>query len=129
VVFTDPQVGTIGLSEEELRQKGVKFLTASYPFDDHGKSILMGAKYGYVKVFADARKGRILGAEIVGKDGGELIHCFSTALAMGATVCDMLRAPWYHPTLSEILTYPLEEIADKLPLRGRAKETIWAFKH
>jgi len=129
VVFTDPQIGTIGLCEKELREKGVKFLAASYPFDDHGKSILMGAKYGYVKVFADPKKGRILGAEIVGKDAGELIHSFSTALAMGATVCDMLRAPWYHPTLSEILTYPLEEIAEKLPLRGGQRETIWAFKH
>jgi pyruvate/2-oxoglutarate dehydrogenase complex dihydrolipoamide dehydrogenase (E3) component len=128
VVFTDPQIGTIGRSEKDLRKKGVKFIAASYPFDDHGKSILMGAKYGYVKVFADAHKGRILGAEIVGKDAGELIHSFSTALAMRATVYDMLRAPWYHPTLSEIVTYPLEEIADKLPHHGHANP-IWSQKH
>ncbi len=74
----------------------------------------MEANYGYVKVIADARRGRILGAEIVGKDAGELIHCFSAALVMRATVFDLLRAPWYHPTLAEIITYPLEEIADQL---------------
>ena len=114
VVFTDPQLATVGALERDLEKKGVKYLTASYPFDDHGKSILMEAKYGYVKVLAEPKRGRILGAEIVGKDAGELIHCFSIALALRATVHDLLRAPWYHPTLAEILTYPLEEIAEKL---------------
>jgi pyruvate/2-oxoglutarate dehydrogenase complex dihydrolipoamide dehydrogenase (E3) component len=114
VVFTDPQLATIGRLEEELEGAGVPFVTASYPFNDHGKSILMDANYGYVKVIAEPRRGRILGAEIVGKDAGELIHAFSGPLAMKATVFDLLRAPWYHPTLAEIITYPLEEIADKV---------------
>ena len=120
MVFTDPQLGTIGWTEQDLLEKGKKYLAASYPFNDHGRSILMNANYGYVKVLADPRKGRILGAEIVGKDAGELIHCFSTPLAMRATVHDMLRAPWYHPTLSEIVTYPLEEIADRIAHSGKA---------
>jgi len=114
VVFTDPQLATIGRLERDLDAAGVKYLAASYPFNDHGKSILMEANYGYVKVIAEPRRGRILGAEIVGKDAGELIHAFSTALAMRATVRDMLRAPWYHPTLAEIVTYPLEEIEQQL---------------
>ncbi len=115
VVFTDPQLATVGALARDLTARGVPFLQASYPFDDHGKSILMEAKYGYVKVLAEPRRGRILGAEIVGKDAGELIHCFSLALALRATVRDLLRAPWYHPTLAEILTYPLEELAGQLP--------------
>jgi pyruvate/2-oxoglutarate dehydrogenase complex dihydrolipoamide dehydrogenase (E3) component len=114
VVFTDPQLATIGRTQSNLDEGGEKYLSASYPFNDHGKSILMEANYGYVKILAEPKRGRILGAEIVGKDAGELIHCFSTALAMRATVHDMLRAPWYHPTLAEIITYPLEEIAEKL---------------
>jgi pyruvate/2-oxoglutarate dehydrogenase complex dihydrolipoamide dehydrogenase (E3) component len=114
VVFTDPQLATIGILERDLDAKGVKYLSASYPFNDHGKSILMEANYGYVKVIAEPKRGRILGAEIVGKDAGELIHAFSTPLAMRATVRDMLRAPWYHPTLAEIITYPLEEIVERL---------------
>lgn len=117
VVFTDPQLATVGALERDLEAKGVNHLSASYPFDDHGKSILMEAKYGYVKVIAEPRRGRILGAEIVGKDAGELIHCFAVALAQKATVQDMLRAPWYHPTLAEIITYPLEEIAEQLSAR------------
>lgn len=115
VVFTDPPLATIGRQEAELVAAGVDHLVASYPFDDHGKSILMGQTRGYVKVIAEPRRGRILGAEIVGPSAGELIHCFSGPLAMRATVRDLLRAPWYHPTLAEILTYPLEEIAEKLP--------------
>jgi pyruvate/2-oxoglutarate dehydrogenase complex dihydrolipoamide dehydrogenase (E3) component len=114
VVFTDPQLATIGMLERELDARGTPYLCSSYPFNDHGRSILMDANYGYVKIIAEPKRGRILGAEIVGKDAGELIHCFSGPLAMKATVFDLLRAPWYHPTLAEIITYPLEEIADQV---------------
>lgn len=114
VVFTSPQLATIGRLERDLDKAGSDYLVASYPFDDHGKSILMEAKYGYVKVIAEPKRGRILGAEIVGQDAGELIHAFSGPLAMHATVFDLLRAPWYHPTLAEIVTYPLEELAGKI---------------
>ena len=117
VVFTDPALATIGLQEGALRERGVRFLSASYPFNDHGKSMLMEANYGYVRVIAEPGRGRILGAEIVGRDAGELIHCFSGPLALRATVFDLLRAPWYHPTLAEIITYPLEEIAEKIKKR------------
>lgn len=117
VVFTDPQLATIGLLERDLSRRGTPHLVASYPFNDHGKSILMDANYGYVKVIAEPRRGRLLGAEIVGKDAGELIHAFSGPLALRATVFDLLRAPWYHPTLAEIVTYPLEEIAEQIARR------------
>jgi pyruvate/2-oxoglutarate dehydrogenase complex dihydrolipoamide dehydrogenase (E3) component len=114
VVFTDPPLASLGLTESELETRGVKFFAASHPFADHGKSILMNAKAGFVKILADAADGRLLGAEIVGVQGDSLIHCLSGPLAMKATVRDLLKAPWYHPTLAEILTYPLEEIAGKL---------------
>lgn len=114
VVFTDPALASIGETEATLRKSGRAFLSASYPFNDHGKSILMEAHRGFVRVFAEPTRGRILGAEIVGPEAGELIHCFSGPVALRATVFDLLRAPWYHPTLAEIITYPLEEIADQI---------------
>jgi pyruvate/2-oxoglutarate dehydrogenase complex dihydrolipoamide dehydrogenase (E3) component len=114
VVFTEPALASIGEQERELTARSEKFLVATYPFNDHGKSILMEANYGYVKVIAEPKRGRILGAEIVGPHAGELIHIFSGPLAMKATVFDLLRSPWYHPTLAEILTYPLEEIAEQI---------------
>ena len=114
VVFTDPALATMGWLDAELIARKQPFISASYPFDDHGKSILMEAKRGYVKITAEPAKGSILGVEVVGRDAGELIHCFSGPIAMNATVFDLLKAPWYHPTLAEIFTYPLEEIADKI---------------
>lgn len=114
VLFTDPQVATAGLTPEELEKAGTPYLTASYPFDDHGKSILMEARYGYVQIQADPGSGRILGAVCVGKDAGELIHALNVAIGLQATVFDLLKIDWYHPTLSEIWEYPLEEIAEKI---------------
>lgn len=113
VVFTDPQIATVGLNETQLKERGIDFLAADYPFDDHGKSILMEAKYGYVKVYA-GRDGTVLGAECVGKDAGELIHALAVAVTLKATVHDLLKVHWYHPTLSEIWTYPLEDIQEAL---------------
>lgn len=129
VVFTDPQLATIGLLERDLIDKATRFIAATYPFNDHGRSILMDANYGYAKVIAEPTRGRILGAEIVGKDAGELIHCFSGPLAMKATVFDLLRAPWYHPTLAEIITYPLEEIAAKITADRALKPPVQRQRH
>ena len=113
VVFTDPQVATAGMTPDEARELGHNVIEAEYPFDDHGKSILMEARHGHVKVWADRKTGRLYGAECVGKDGGELIHAMAVALALGADVKSLLKTHWYHPTLSEIWSYPLEELAEK----------------
>lgn len=113
VVFTDPQIGTVGLTETELKKRGIDYLVADYPFDDHGKSILMEAKYGYVKLFAD-KTGTVLGAECVSKDAGELIHSMAVAVSLKANVRDLMKVHWYHPTLSEIWSYPIEDIVDEL---------------
>jgi pyruvate/2-oxoglutarate dehydrogenase complex dihydrolipoamide dehydrogenase (E3) component len=110
VAFTSPPVAHLGVREKDLPSD--RTVSASYPFNDHGKSILMNAMDGFVKVWADRATGRLRGAEIVGPDAGELIHCLSGPLALGATAADLLRAQWYHPTLAEILTYPLEEIVE-----------------
>ncbi|MBK1880822.1 FAD-dependent oxidoreductase [Luteolibacter pohnpeiensis] len=114
VVFTDPQVATAGISLAEAAERGLDVVVADYPFDDHGKSILMEAKYGYVKAWADRSTGKLIGAECVGKDAGELIHSMAVALSLGATPADLLKVHWYHPTLSEIWSYPLEDLADEL---------------
>lgn len=113
VVFTDPQVGTVGLSEKQLQSRGIEYLSADYPFDDHGKSILMEAKAGYVQVLA-GMDGTVLGAECVGKDAGELIHAMAVAVSLQANVRDLMKVHWYHPTLSEIWSYPIEDIVEEL---------------
>lgn len=114
VTFTDPQIGQVGLNEEQIKKRGIDYICADYPFDDHGKSILMEAKAGFVKVLAERSTGTILGAECVSKDGGELIHAMAVAVTLKATAADLLKVHWYHPTLSEIWSYPLEDIADQV---------------
>ena len=115
VVFTDPQVATVGLLPQELDKRGIEYFSADYPFDDHGKSILMEAKHGYVAIHAEKATGVVLGAECVGKDAGELIHTLSIAVSLKATVHQLAKADWYHPTLSEIWTYPVEDLAELIP--------------
>jgi pyruvate/2-oxoglutarate dehydrogenase complex dihydrolipoamide dehydrogenase (E3) component len=114
VVFTDPQVATVGLTEKEATARGIKFLAASYPFDDHGKSLIMEAKDGFVKLLADSNTGEIIGGSCVGPLGGELIHEIVAAMAKRMTVHELAVMPHYHPTLAEIWTYPAEELAEKI---------------
>jgi pyruvate/2-oxoglutarate dehydrogenase complex dihydrolipoamide dehydrogenase (E3) component len=114
VMFTEPQVAFVGLTEKEAKARGILFLAASYPFNDHGKSLIMEAKDGFVKLLADPKSGEILGGACVGPMGGELIHEIVTAMAKRMTVHELAAMPHYHPTLAEIWTYPAEELAEKI---------------
>lgn len=114
VTFTDPQIARTGPQEQELRAQGHALATATYPFHDHGKALVMNATEGYVSVTADRQTHRILAAECVGQQASELIHTLAVAVALQATPRQLLQAHWYHPTLSEIWTYPLESLAEEL---------------
>ncbi len=118
VVFTEPQVGVVGLTEKVARERGVPFLAASYPFNDHGKSLIMEALDGFVKLLADPVTGEILGGACVGPLGGELIHEIGVAMQARLTVAALAATPHYHPTLAEIWTYPAEELAVRMAAGG-----------
>ncbi len=114
VIFTDPQVATLGLSERDCRAQEIPYLSASYPFNDHGKSIILGAAHGHVKLLCRPESGEVIGAHIVGPEAGELIHELIAVVYFRGTVHDLLRMPHYHPTLAEIVTYPAEELVGRL---------------
>ncbi len=114
-VFSHPQVASVGASTEKLRKESIPFLSANYPFNDHGKSMVMGETNGFVQMLAHAETGEILGACVVGTEATELIHEIVVAMSFHATVRQFITVPHYHPTLSEIWTYPAEEIAEQLP--------------
>lgn len=114
VVFTDPQVASVGLSERECHVQDIPFLAASYPFNDHGKSLCLGELHGHVKILCHPESGEILGGHIVGPEASELIHELIAVMYFHGTVRDLVRIPHYHPTLAEILTYPAEELANQL---------------
>ena len=110
-VFTHPEVAAVGLLEREARSQSADFLTAKYAFADHGKALVRGESDGFVKLLAARDTRRIIGAACVGPEASELIHEIVVAMHFGATAHDLARIPHYHPTLSEIWTYPAEELA------------------
>jgi pyruvate/2-oxoglutarate dehydrogenase complex dihydrolipoamide dehydrogenase (E3) component len=111
VAFTEPQVAAIGFNERELMMANAPYGVARHAFADHGKSMVLGETEGFVKLIASTDRCEILGAAAVGPEAGELIHELAAAMYFHATAHDLLRIPHYHPTLSEIWTYPAEELA------------------
>jgi pyruvate/2-oxoglutarate dehydrogenase complex dihydrolipoamide dehydrogenase (E3) component len=114
VVFTDPAVASVGLSEKECKAANIDYLVALHPFSDHGKSMCLGETHGHVKILCNPVSGEVLGGHIVGPEAGELIHEIITLMHFRGTVIDLMNIPHYHPTLAEILTYPAEELAEQL---------------
>jgi pyruvate/2-oxoglutarate dehydrogenase complex dihydrolipoamide dehydrogenase (E3) component len=110
-VFTQPEAAMVGLTEREAAELGLEFGAATYPFNDHGKSMVHGKTDGFVKLIADRKSGEILGGAVVGPHASELIHEVVVAMRYRATAAEFLKIPHYHPTLSEIWTYPAEELA------------------
>jgi pyruvate/2-oxoglutarate dehydrogenase complex dihydrolipoamide dehydrogenase (E3) component len=115
VIFTEPQVAAVGLSENDARARAIDALSATYPFYDHGKSLIMDETEGFVKLLADRSTHEILGGSVVGPDASELIHEIVVAMRFRATVEQLATIPHYHPTLSEIWLYPAEELAGISP--------------
>jgi pyruvate/2-oxoglutarate dehydrogenase complex dihydrolipoamide dehydrogenase (E3) component len=117
VIFTDPQLASVGLTEREATARKIPFLAASYPFPDHGKAMIMNAQDGFVKLLADPVNGEIIGGCCVGPVAGELIHEIIAAMHKHMTVHELAAMPHYHPTLAEIWTYPAEELASQISVR------------
>jgi pyruvate/2-oxoglutarate dehydrogenase complex dihydrolipoamide dehydrogenase (E3) component len=111
VVFSEPQVAAVGITERRAAEQGLEVRVAKHRFDDHGKSIVHGEEDGFVKLIVDAKSGKILGGAVVGPEGSELIHEIAVAMHFHSTAEQLASVPHYHPTLSEIWTYPAEELA------------------
>jgi pyruvate/2-oxoglutarate dehydrogenase complex dihydrolipoamide dehydrogenase (E3) component len=111
VLFTEPELAQVGLSEREAAAAGRAVRVAKHNFDDHGKSIVKGETEGFVKLITDAGTGEIVGGAVLGPAASELIHEIAVAMHFHATAADLAAVPHYHPTLSEIWTYPAEALA------------------
>jgi len=102
-IFTDPEVATVGISEEQARAKGVEPLVGKVPFAAIGRALTMGEHEGFVKLVADSKSKILLGAVIVGPDASDLISELVLAIEMGATVEDIALTVHPHPTLPEAI--------------------------
>jgi dihydrolipoamide dehydrogenase len=103
VVYTWPEVATVGKTEEELKAAGVEYRVGKFPFTANSRARCTGDADGFVKILADARTDRVLGGHILGPDAGHLIHEIVMAMEFGASAEDVARAFHAHPTLNEAI--------------------------
>lgn len=101
VVYTTPEVASIGKTEEELKQSGAAYTVGKFPFTANGRSKVNQTTDGFVKVLADAKTDRVLGVHIIGREAGELIHEAAVLMEFGGSAEDLARTCHAHPTRSE----------------------------
>jgi len=100
-VFTDPEIGTVGMTEAEAEEAGFTPAVGNFPMRASGRSLTTGNDDGFVRIVADEDSGFILGAQIVGPEASELVAELGLAIEMGATLEDVAATIHTHPTLSE----------------------------
>ena len=103
VVFTDPEVATAGMSEDEAKAKGIEVMVGQFPFAALGKAKAANDTEGFVKVIADKKTEELLGVIIVGHNAGDLIGEALIAIEMGAFLDDIGMSIHPHPTLTEAM--------------------------
>jgi dihydrolipoamide dehydrogenase len=101
VVYTSPEIASVGKTEEELKAAGIQYRAGKFPFSANGRARAMGEKDGFVKILADATTDRVLGAHIIGPFAGELIAEIAVLMEFAGAAEDLARVTHAHPTLSE----------------------------
>jgi len=101
VVYTWPEVASVGATEESLKAAGIEYKVGKFPFTANGRARAMGSTDGFVKVLADKKTDKVLGAHIIGPDAGTLIAEMAIAIEFGASAEDIGRVSHAHPSLNE----------------------------
>jgi len=101
VVYTYPEIASVGKSEEELKEAGIAYNTGKFPFTANGRAKVNLQTEGFVKILADAKTDRVLGVHIVGADAGNMIAEAAVAMEFGAASEDIARTCHPHPTFTE----------------------------
>ena len=101
VVYTYPEIASVGKSEEELKEAGIAYKVGKFPFSANGRAKANLQTEGFVKILADAKTDRVLGVHIVGADAGNMIAAAAVAMEFGAAAEDIARTCHPHPTFTE----------------------------
>ncbi|MUW14816.1 dihydrolipoyl dehydrogenase [Halorubrum sp. CBA1125] len=117
-VFTDPEIGTVGMTEAEAEAEGFDPAVGEMPFNASGRAMTTGHTDGFVRIVADEETGFVLGGQIVGPEASELIAEITLAIEMGATLEDVAATVHTHPTLAEAVMEAAENA------RGQAIHTL-----
>ena len=103
VVYTHPEIASVGKTEEELKEAGVDYRKGKFPFMANGRARAIGSTEGYVKILAHAQTDRVLGIHIIGPQAGDLIAEAAMAIEFGASSEDIARTSHAHPSLAEVV--------------------------
>lgn len=103
IVYTEPEIASVGKSEDDLKAAGIEYRKGSFPFNVNGRAKALAQTDGYVKILADAKTDRVLGVHILGPRAGDLIAEAAAAIEFGASAEDLARTCHAHPTLAEVL--------------------------
>ncbi len=103
VIYTLPEVASVGATEEELKNNNIDYKIGKFPFAANGKAIVMGETYGMVKILADKITDEVLGAHIIGHDAGNMISEITTIMAYKGSADDIAMICHPHPTISETI--------------------------
>jgi dihydrolipoamide dehydrogenase len=125
VMFTDPEVASVGMTPDEAKQEGIEVGTATAPFSAVGRALTLGHSEGYVRLVLDRADETVVGAQIIGAHASELIAEATLAIEMGATAEDLALTIHAHPTLSEGVSEAAELSAGRpLHLLGRIEHEL-----
>jgi dihydrolipoamide dehydrogenase len=103
VVYTWPEVASVGKTEQQLKDTGVPYKVGKFPFSANGRARAMNAVDGFVKILAHEKTDRVLGVHIIGPEAGTLIAEAVLAMEFGASAEDIARTCHAHPTLEEVM--------------------------
>jgi len=110
VIFTDPEIASVGLTAEEAKQKGFEPVEGRFPFGANGRALSLNEGEGWVKVVADKASDKVLGVHMIGPDVTELIAECALAIELGATAEDLAMTIHAHPTLPEAIMEAAEAV-------------------
>ena len=112
VIYTSPEVSSVGKTEEQLKNENISYKVGKFPFMGNGRAKVHFSADGFVKLLTDQKTNKILGAHIVGPSAGDLIHEICVAMEFGANAEDLARTCHAHPTVSEAVREAALECCD-----------------
>jgi len=111
-IFTSPEIGTVGLSEEEAKEKGIDYEVGSFPFAASGKVMAMGEREGKIKLITEKASDKIIGAALIGLEASDLIAELTLAVNLGLTAENLRETIHAHPTTAEVVHEAALDLAD-----------------
>lgn len=117
IVYTDPEIASVGKTEEQLKDEGVDYNVGKFFFKPNGRALALGKTDGRLKILADKKTDRILGIHIIGPRAGDLIAECTTAIAFGASSRDLALTSHAHPTLAEVIKEAAHAVTED-PIHG-----------